>query len=126
MWSGFMLKKRSRVDARRKRHDRVRTQLYGTRERPRMCVFRSNKYIYVQIIDDTLSHTLVSASTQEPSIKLAEKRCDLNAAKFLGGEIAQRALKIGIVSVVFDRAGYSYHGKVKALADAARESGLKF
>ena len=122
-----MIKIEARNVARKKRHLRIRSKISGTLDRPRLCIFRSNKYIYVQLIDDVAGCTLVSASTLEKNIsKSLSSTSNLEAASFLGAEIAKRALEKGISEVVFDRAGYAYHGKVKALADAARDAGLKF
>ena len=104
---------------------RIRKKVFGTPERPRMTVFRSNKYIYVQIIDDTKGHTLVAASALEPELR-EQKLTKTEMARKIGALIAQRALEKGIKKVVFDRNGYLYHGRVKALADAAREHGLEF
>lgn len=119
-----MIKKDVRNDLRVRRHIRVRTKISGTTECPRLCVFRSNKGIYAQIIDDTVGKTLVSASTLDKEIKT--KASNIEAAKEVGELVAKRAVKAGIENVVFDRGGYIYHGKVKALAEAAREAGLKF
>jgi len=122
-----VIKIEARNVARKKRHLRIRSKISGTSDRPRLCIFRSNKYIYVQLIDDVAGCTLVSASTLEKNIsKSLSSTSNLEAASFLGTEIAKRALEKGITEVVFDRAGYAYHGKVKALADAARDAGLKF
>lgn len=113
----------SRQQARDRRHTRVRKRVRGTAERPRLAVYRSNRYIYAQIIDDTLGNTIAAASSQE-----AELRGSLNigtAAK-VGALLGGRAKAAGVSTVVFDRGGYKYHGKVKALADAAREAGLEF
>ena len=122
-----MIKKKSRAEIRQKKHKRMRYHLKGTSERPRMAVFRSNNHMYVQVIDDTVGRTLVSASTLEPSMKGAmEKTNNTDAAKALGSEIAKRALDAGIKTVVFDRGGFIYAGKIAALADAAREAGLSF
>ncbi len=122
-----MIKTKSRNDARIKRHLRIRSKLSGTADMPRLSVFRSNKYISVQIIDDTVGNTLVSASTMEKSIAANLKNTsNVEAAEFLGKEIAKRALDKGIETIVFDRSGYAYHGKIKALAEAARSAGLKF
>lgn len=118
-----MLKKVSKNTERLRRHARVRTKVSGTPERPRLNVFRSNAHIHVQIIDDVAGVTLVAASSVE--LKLANGG-NIAAAKTVGTEIAQRALKANIKEVVFDRGGYLYHGRVKALADAAREAGLVF
>ena len=122
-----MISKVSRADVRQKKHRRIRHHLKGTAQTPRLAVFRSNKHMYAQIIDDTVGHTLVSASTLQKDVK-AELNFtdDVAAAAHLGTVIAKKALDAGIDTVVFDRSGYLYHGKVKALADAAREAGLKF
>ncbi len=119
-----MIKKEIRNDLRVRRHERVRAKISGTTECPRLCVFRSNKGIYAQIIDDTVGKTLVSASTLDKEIKT--KASNVESAKEVGELVAKRALKAGIENVVFDRGGYIYHGKVKALAESAREAGLKF
>ncbi len=118
-----MLKKVSKNEERIRRHKRVRTKVSGTAERPRLCVFRSNANIAVQVIDDVKGVTLVSASSVE--MKLANGG-NIEAAKAVGAEVAARALKANISSVVFDRGGYLYHGRVKALAESAREAGLNF
>jgi len=118
-----MLKKVSKNEERVRRHKRVRTKVSGTAQRPRLCVFRSNANIAVQVIDDVKGVTLVSASSVE--MKLANGG-NIEAAKAVGAEVAARALKANISSVVFDRGGYLYHGRVKALADSAREAGLNF
>ncbi len=118
-----MANKISRNDARQKRHRRVRVKVSGTGDCPRLNVFRSNKHISVQIIDDVKGHTLVSASTQD--LKL-ENGSNIEAAKKVGTEIANKAKKAKITKVVFDRGGYLYHGRIKALAEAAREAGLEF
>ena len=121
------MKKRSRNDMRVVRHERLRRTLSGTAEKPRMSVFRSLKNIYVQVIDDEQGHTLVSASTLEKALQPELKgHCNVEAAKVIGKAIAERAKSKGINAVVFDRGGHAYHGKVKALADAAREGGLEF
>ena len=117
----------SRNDRRVKRHARVRKTVYGTPERPRLCVFRSNKNISVQIIDDVNGNTIVSASTLDKDIK--EKAAyggNKEASKLVGEALAKRALEKGIKTVCFDRGGFLYHGRVKELADGAREAGLKF
>lgn len=112
---------------RRKRHYRVRNKVVGTQERPRLNVYRSLKNIYVQIIDDSKGMTLVSASSMEEAIReKSGNKGNKEAAKLVGTLIAQRALEKGIDSVVFDRGGNLYHGRVKELAEAARETGLKF
>lgn len=122
-----MISKPSRAVARVKRHYRIRNKISGTAQTPRLAVFRSNKHIYAQVIDDTIGNTIVSASTMETDVKnKIEKTSDIEAAKVVGAAIAKKALDKGINTVVFDRGGYVYHGKVKALADAAREAGLQF
>lgn len=120
-----MIKKPSRALARRKRHYKMRRYLSGTASRPRLSVFKSNKHIYAQVIDDVKGHTLASASTKEAGLGL-KSTSNLDAAKAVGTSVAKRAMDKGIDTIVFDRSGYIYHGKVKALADAAREAGLKF
>ncbi len=117
-----MIKKESKNVSRIKRHARIRKNLSGTSETPRLNVFRSNTNIYAQIIDDTKGVTLVSAS----SLDMKLKKNDIETAKKVGAEVAARAIKAGIKEVVFDRGGYAYHGRVKALADGACEAGLKF
>ena len=119
-----MINKRSRAESREIRHKRVRAKITGTPERPRLAIFRSNKGIYAQIIDDVKAHTLVAASTLDKEVKT--KASNIEAAKEVGALIANRATKAGIKNVVFDRGGYIYHGKVKAFAEAAREAGLEF
>ena len=119
-----MVKKTDRIFERARRHMRVRRTISGTAERPRLCVYRSNCNIYVQIIDDDKATTLVSASTLDKEIKT--KHSNKEAAKELGALIAKRALDKKIKNVVFDRGGYIYHGVVKELAEAAREGGLEF
>ena len=122
-----MIKKTSRAEVRQKKHRRMRNKLVGTAERPRLCVFRSNKHMYAQIIDDSAHKTLISASTTQKDVREElEKTNDKAAASYLGTVIGKKALDAGITEVVFDRGGYIYHGKVAALADAAREAGLKF
>jgi large subunit ribosomal protein L18 len=113
--------------ARQKRHDRIRLRVNGTEERPRLNVFRSLQHIYAQVIDDSRGHTLAAASTLDHEVELACKDLSKSdAARVVGRVVAQRALASGVTQVVFDRGGYQYHGRVKALADAAREAGLKF
>ena len=122
-----MVNKASRAKIRENKHRRLRHHLNGTATRPRLAVFRSNKHIYAQIIDDTVGKTLVSASTLQKEVRAElENTDDVAAAAHLGTVIGKKAVEAGIESVVFDRGGYIYHGKVKALADAAREAGLKF
>ncbi len=122
-----MVSKVSRTEIREKKHRRMRHHLAGTAQRPRLAVFRSNNHIYAQIIDDTVGNTLVAASTMEKEIKASvEKTNDIAAAEAVGTAIAKKALEKGITEVVFDRGGFIYHGKIQALADAAREAGLQF
>lgn len=117
----------SRKEARRRRHLRLRKKVFGTPERPRLAVFRSLHHIHVQIIDDLAGHTLVSASTVEPEVRKALKSTgNIEAAKYVGKLIGERAVAQGITQVVFDRGGNLYHGRVKALAEGAREAGLGF
>ena len=122
-----MISKKSRAEVRVKKHMKLRNRFQGTAERPRLSVYRSNMHIYAQIIDDVAQKTLVSASTVQKDVKAElEKTNDVAAAAYLGKVIAERARAAGINEVVFDRGGYVYHGKIKALADAAREAGLEF
>ena len=122
-----MVSKESRQKIRAKKHMKIRNRFSGTAERPRLAVFRSNSHVYAQVIDDVAGKTLVSASTLEKDIKAELKNTDdTDAATKVGEVVAKRALEKGIKAVVFDRGGYIYHGKVKALADAAREAGLEF
>ena len=119
-----MIKRPDTRGQRIKRHNRVRGKISGTAERPRLCVFRSENHIYAQIIDDVAGNTLVSASSVEKGFE--GKGGNVEAAKKIGAVVAERALQKGIEEVVFDRGGYIYHGRVKALAEGAREGGLKF
>lgn len=122
-----MIRKVSRTEVRHKKHRRLRHHIVGTSERPRLAVFRSNSHMYAQVIDDTVGNTLVSASTLEKEVKSElEKTNNVEAAAYLGTVIAKRALDKGIKTVVYDRGGFIYQGKIKALADAAREAGLEF
>ena len=122
-----MVSKKSRSEVRVKKHARLRNRFSGTAERPRLAVFRSNNHMYAQIIDDTVGNTLVSASTAEKAVKAElTKTNNVEAAAYVGTVIAKRALEKGIKTVVFDRGGFIYQGKVQALADAAREAGLEF
>lgn len=114
----------SRRDARSRRHTRVRKRLRGTPERPRLAVYRSNRYIYAQVIDDVEGRTLAAASSQESDLR--GNALNMATASQVGSLLAIRAKDAGVNSVVFDRGGYKFHGKVKALADAAREAGLEF
>ena len=122
-----MVNKKSRLEVRIKKHRRMRNRFSGTAERPRLSVFRSNNHMYAQIIDDTVGNTLVAASTLEKDVKAELKKTnDVEAAAYLGTVIAKKALDKGIKEVVFDRGGFIYQGKIKALAEAAREAGLEF
>ena len=122
-----MVSKKSRAEIRAKKHRRLRNHISGTAERPRLAVFRSNNHMYAQIIDDTVGNTLVAASTLDKDVKAqVEKTNNVDAAACVGTVIAKKALEKGIKEVVFDRGGFVYHGKVQALADAAREAGLEF
>lgn len=122
-----MLKTNLRYINRKKRQRRVRTKISGTPERPRLSVFRSSNYIYAQVIDDLSGETLVAASSLEPTLRAELPRGgNKEAARKVGALLARRAVDKGISAVVFDRGGYLYHGRVKELAEGARESGLKF
>lgn len=122
-----MIKKQSRSDIRVKKHKRMRNKIQGTAQRPRLSVFRSEQHIYAQIIDDMTGTTLVAASTVEKEIKAGlESTSNVAAAAAVGTAVAKKAAAKGIEEVVFDRGGFLYHGRVQALADAAREAGLQF
>ncbi len=122
-----MVSKKSKAELRAKKHMRIRNRVNGTAERPRLAVFRSNNHMYAQIIDDTVGNTLVSASSIEKEVKAELKKTnDVEAAAYVGTVIAKRAIEKGITEVVFDRGGFLYHGKIEALAEAAREAGLVF
>ena len=122
-----MVSKKSRSEVRVNKHRKLRNRFSGTAERPRLAVFRSNNHMYAQIIDDTVGKTLVSASTVQQEVKAElEKTNNVDAAAYLGTVIAKRAIEAGINTVVFDRGGFIFQGKIKALADAAREAGLEF
>jgi large subunit ribosomal protein L18 len=114
----------TRQQARQRRHTRVRKQVRGTAERPRLAVYRSNRYIYAQVIDDVKGHTLAAASSQETDLR--DNALNIDTAAKVGTLLGSRAKEAGVDTVVFDRGGYKYHGKIKALADAAREAGLEF
>lgn len=119
--------KLTRPESTQRRHRRIRRKVQGTPERPRLAVFRSNNHIYAQVIDDSKHHTLAAASTLDPEVKAElESAATCDASMKVGALVAQRALAQGITQVVFDRGGKIYHGRVKALADAAREAGLDF
>ncbi|UOQ83926.1 50S ribosomal protein L18 [Gracilibacillus salinarum] len=120
-----MITKPDKNSVRKKRHMRVRKNLFGTQERPRLNVFRSNKHIYAQLIDDVNNVTVASASTVDNELNL-DTTGNVDAAKQVGELLAKRAIDNGFKNVVFDRGGYLYHGRVKSLADAAREAGLEF
>ncbi|SES20329.1 LSU ribosomal protein L18P [Gracilibacillus ureilyticus] len=120
-----MITKPDKNSVRKKRHLRIRKNLFGTAERPRLNVFRSNKHIYAQIIDDVNNVTIASASTVDKELNL-DGTGNVEAAKQVGELVAKRAQEKGVKNVVFDRGGYLYHGRVKSLADAAREAGLEF
>lgn len=117
---------KGKEQARQRRHRRVRKRVVGTSDRLRLSVFRSNRYLYCQIIDDLSGRTLAAASTLDPALRKNVKSNSMEAAKALGAVIAERAKAVNVSAVVFDRGGYLYHGRLKALADAAREAGLKF
>ena len=121
-----MLKKESRNVARKRRHMRVRKRIFGTIEKPRLNVFKSDRHIYAQVIDDEAGNTLVAASTLDPAIRDSVTGCNIESAKMVGELIGKRAIEKGVKTVTFDRGGYIFHGRVKALADAAREAGLEF
>ena len=119
---------KSQLNPRQRRHLRVRATVRGSVERPRLNVFRSSAHIYAQVIDDTHGHTLVAASSLEPDVlsRLGDGKTKMDKAKAVGALVGERAKAAGIDSVVFDRGGYKYHGRVKAVADGAREAGLTF
>ena len=122
-----MVCKKSRTVVRENKHRKLRNRFSGTAERPRLAVFRSNNHMYAQIIDDTVGKTLVSASTLDKDVKAElEKTNNVEAATVVGTVVAKKALEKGITTVVYDRGGFVYEGKVKALAEAAREAGLEF
>ena len=122
-----MLKKADKIAKRLQRHKRVRRKVFGTPQRPRLCVFRSSNNIYAQIIDDTNRVTLVAASSLDEAVKGAVNHTgNKEAAKMVGEMVAKKAVEKGITEVVFDRGGYIYHGRIKELAEGAREAGLKF
>lgn len=122
-----MVSKETRSKVRVNKHRKLRNRFTGTPQRPRLAVFRSNNHMYAQVIDDTVGSTLVSASTLQKDVKAElDKTNDVAAAAYLGTVIAKKALEKGITAVVFDRGGFIYQGKVKALAEAAREAGLEF
>ena len=114
-----------KVEGRRRRHQRVRKQVRGTAEKPRLCVFRSSRHIYAQLIDDTRGHTIAAASTMEAEAR-AGRTADADAARAVGRRLGERAKQAGLSAAVFDRGGFRYHGRVAAVADGAREAGLAF
>ena len=114
-------------EARTRRHIRVRKKVTGTSARPRLCVYRSLRYIYAQVVDDSAGHTIVSASSVDPEVRTqVNGKTKTESAEIIGALVAKRALSKGVNKVVFDRGGYKYHGRVKVLADAARKTGLEF
>ena len=119
-----MIRKTNKAEIRRRVHDRIRRKLSGTAERPRLAVFRSEAHIYAQIIDDAAGKTLVAASSVDKDVKT--KGGNVAAAKAIGKLVAERAKEKGVAKVVFDRGGFAYHGRIKAVAEAAREAGLEF
>ena len=119
-----MIRKTNKAEIRRRVHNRIRRKLAGTPERPRLAVFRSEAHIYAQIIDDAAGKTLAAASSVDKEVKT--KGGNVAAAKAIGKLVAERAKRKGVARVVFDRGGFAYHGRIKALADAAREAGLEF
>lgn len=121
-----MIKKPNRASVRRGRHKRVRAKVSGTTTKPRLCVYKSLRHIYAQLIDDTSHHTLAASSTMDSDLHGLEGKSSIEGARAVGALLAKKALERGITEVVFDRNGYRYHGRVAALADAAREAGLKF
>jgi large subunit ribosomal protein L18 len=119
---------RTKQAVRRRIHSRIRKRLQGSGETPRLVVFRSQRHIYAQVVDDTVGRTMCAAGSRDPELRqsLMKQGSNVEAAKSVGTLIARRAMESGITSVVFDRGGFKYHGRVKALADAAREGGLRF
>jgi large subunit ribosomal protein L18 len=121
------VKVKTKEDLRKRIHERIRTKIHGTPQRPRLAVFRSQAHIYAQVVDDDAGRTLCAASSLEGDLRAKVKRgSNVAAAREVGQLIASRAREKGVAAVVFDRGGFQYHGRVKALADAAREGGLKF
>ncbi|MFO7547855.1 MAG: 50S ribosomal protein L18 [Acidimicrobiia bacterium] len=114
----------NRLAARSRRHDRVRKKIWGSADRPRLAVYRSNRYIYAQVVDDDRGHTVAAASSQETGLR--DRSLTVETAAEVGKLVAERAREAGVSSVVFDRGGYRFHGRVKALADSARDGGLEF
>jgi large subunit ribosomal protein L18 len=119
--------KTTQKEARVRRHARVRKKVTGSEARPRLCVYRSTRYIYAQVIDDSAGHTLAAASSIETDVKSkTEGKTKIESAQVVGALVGERAISKGVNKVVFDRGGYKYHGRIKVLADAAREAGLEF
>jgi len=114
-----------KVEGRRRRHQRVRKRVRGSAEQPRLCVFRSSRHIYAQLVDDARGRTVAAASTMEPEAR-AGRTADVEAARAVGRRLGERATRAGITTAVFDRGGFRYHGRVAAVADGAREAGLAF
>ena len=121
-----MSRLRNRIQQRRRRHQRIRRRIRGTAERPRMVVNATNKHLYVQFIDDVQGHTVASASTMEAEVRGQHVSNTVDGAHKLGKIAGERVVQSGVTTVVFDRAGFQFHGKVKAMADGAREAGLQF
>jgi large subunit ribosomal protein L18 len=121
-----MIQRRKRIPRRARRHRHVRRKAAGTAERPRVCVFRSLRHIYAQIIDDRARRTLAAASSVDPELRGKVDGGNVGGAEAVGEALARKAVALGIADVVFDRGGYKYHGRVKALADGARKGGLRF
>jgi large subunit ribosomal protein L18 len=117
---------KQRLESRKRRHHRVRKKITGTPDRPRLAVFRSNRHLVLQVIDDVAGHTLAAASTVEADVRSAGSTGSIDAAQRVGTLVGQRAREAGVTKVVFDRGGFLFHGRIKAAADAAREAGLEF
>ena len=117
---------KQRLESRKRRHHRVRKKITGTPDRPRLAVFRSNRHLVLQVIDDVVGHTLAAASTVEADVRSAGSTGSIDAATRVGTLVGERAREAGVTKVVFDRGGFLFHGRVKAAADAAREAGLEF
>ncbi len=126
MERGIMTKMNPKAVARAKRIRRIRKKISGVADRPRLCVFKSNKHIYAQLVDDSLGKTIVAMSTLDNAFERGEEKGKTGAARVVGVAIAERAIAAGVRQVVFDRGGYVYHGRVKALSEGAREGGLQF
>ena len=122
------MKKITKIEGREKRHAIIRKRVSGTKERPRLSLYKSNKNLFAQVIDDTVGVTLIASATNSPELKsvMTKAAGNIKGATVLGKIIAEKCLKVGIDKIVFDRSGYLYHGRVKALAEAARKGGLKF